>query len=162
MLRNPSPFALALPAGLLVAAMLGVQLGESAIAEINPVHFQGAASPPRGIDPVAAVATEPSFAQAYGWEDGQAARAQLCGGDCDARRARDAMAFALDATVRARPASQPLWRDATPVTEPKPWPAGETGERALSVQHYLHYPIEEEQVEEAISPPAEDEPGADE
>jgi hypothetical protein len=159
MLRNPSPLALAFPAGLLIAAMLGVQLGQSAIAEINPIHFQGASSPPQGIDPAAAVPTEPSFAQAYGWEDGQAARARSCGRDCDARQARDAMA---DATVRARPASQPLWRDATPVTEPKPWPAGATGERALSVQHYLHYPIEEEQMEEAKPAAAEVVPGEDE
>gem|GEM_PF-2145163 len=152
-------FVLALSAALLFAAILGVQLGQSAISEINPIHFRGVEARPRGIDPAAARPAPDALASAYGWGEGNAARAAECAGDCDARRARAAMASALDEAVRPRPASGPYWRDATPATEPKPWPpgeTGETGERPLSVERYMHYPVEEGEESEAKAPPDED------
>jgi len=164
MFRRRSNVFVALPVALLAAAAFGVQLGQSAISQINPIHFQGAEPRPRGIDPIVGPPAPDGFAQAYGWEDGYAARAADCGADCDARRARDAMVFALDAEVRPRPAAGPYWRDATPAAEPKSWPPGATGEGALSVERYMHYPVEEQAVEDAdlAPPPDEDEFGADE
>ena len=149
---------LALSSALLMAAILGVQLGRSAISEIDPIHFRGAAARPRAIDPGAARPAPDAYASAFGWEAGEAMRAQDCGGDCDARRAREAMVSALDSAVRPRPAGEPWWRDTTPTSEPKPWPAGDTGERPLSVERYMHYPVEEAAAAE--TPADEDESAA--
>ena len=153
MVRRRSNGLLALSGAILFAALLGVQLGHSAIAEIKPIHFQGAAAPPRSIDP----ATLPtpagaSFASAYGWDRGYAARAHECAGNCDAHEARQAAAIAIEPI--AAPA-EPSWRDATATDEPKPWEPGETGHRPLSVERYLHYPVETASVESA---PVEAEP----
>ena len=160
MLRH-SNLILASSLAFLAAAILGVQLGHSAISEINPIHFRGAAAPPRGIEP-AAVRPPDAFASAYGWEQGNAARALDCGGDCTARRARQAVIVGLEVSA-PRPASAPYWRDSTPTTEPRPWPPGETGEGTPGVKRYMHYPIEEEAAEpEAAVPPIEDEFGKEE
>ena len=87
----------ALGAAALAAAAAGLYLGQSAIDQINPLYFQGAAVHPA--DRGAAVeetllARGPRFADHYGWEDGQAARGADCYG-CAAVAARDA--FASDA-----------------------------------------------------------------
>ena len=47
---RPSGLALT-SVGLIGAAIIGVQLGESAISEINPIHFQGPLEAPRAISP---------------------------------------------------------------------------------------------------------------
>lgn len=146
MLRRSSNALLGLSVASLVAAVIGVQLGHSAIAEINPIHFQGVAPAPRAIDPNAAAVPQDSFAQAYGWDEGQVARAYACGGDCGAREARQAVAMAVQ-PASARPARLPWWRDSTPADEPRPWPPGATGGRPLSVERYMHYPIERASME---------------
>lgn len=83
----------ALGATILLAVAGGIQLGESTIAMINPVHFQGAAVHPRdrgaAVDEHAVRPSEPSFASLYGWDEGQSARAADCV-DCDMLAARDA------------------------------------------------------------------------
>jgi len=142
MLRRRVNLILGVSIAFLSASVLGVQLGRSAIAEINPVHFRGELARPRAVDPNAGAVVPDAYASAYGFGDGFAARAADCGGDCDAREARDA--FAFDPPVRARPAGGPYWRDATPVADPRPWAPGEVGPDALSVERYLHYPVEEE------------------
>src|SRR5437763_15974560 len=60
--------------GIALAVGIGVQMGESAIGAINPIHFQGAAPPVQAIDPNAAPPTESAFLQPYGWDQGNAAR----------------------------------------------------------------------------------------
>ncbi|HYJ30554.1 MAG TPA: hypothetical protein VEW25_09465 [Allosphingosinicella sp.] len=76
-----------------VAAAVGVLLGESAIDQINPLYFQGAAAHPRDrgavVDETEIDQLGPRFADHYGWEDGQAARVADCQG-CPAVAARDA------------------------------------------------------------------------
>jgi len=153
MLRSRSNALLASSVALLAAALIGVQLGHSAIAEINPIHFQGAAEPPAGIDPGALRPPAPdSFALAYGWEQGYAARAYECAGNCDEREIRQAAAIAME-PIRGQGAGAPAWRDATPVVEPKPWAPGEIATAALSVERYLHYPVEQASADEPIEEP---------
>jgi hypothetical protein len=139
-------------AALIVAAgAFGVHVGESAISQINPLYFQGAAVHPRDrgvvVDESALVERGPRFAQLYGWEQGGEARSTDCG-DCDALAARDAYA---GASVRlasaetgwqrqARPAAYaPAAEDAlTPIEEePEPF---ET--RRAEVVRYASYAIE--------------------
>jgi len=149
MARRYANTLLALSGAILFATVIGVQLGQSAIGEIKPIHFGGAAEPPRAIDP--ATLRRPagdSFAAAYGWEQGYAARAHACEGNCDAHEARRAAAIAIE-PIAAEPAAGPYWRDATSTDEPKPWAPGETGGRRLSVERYMHYPVETASVESA-------------
>ncbi len=143
MVRRRYNTILGFSAALLVAAAGGVQLGQSAVAEINPIHFQGAATPPRGIDPVSAGPPADSFAAAYDWEAGHTALAAACGGDCNARLARHATAYAYEAPAAARPVAAPYWRDATPTAEPAPWAPGETATPQLSVERYMDYAVEQ-------------------
>ncbi len=65
----------------IVAGAVGLQLGESAIAQIDPIHFQGPAPTPRDVsrDPLPPLG--PSYASAYGWAQSEAALAAECG-DC--------------------------------------------------------------------------------
>jgi hypothetical protein len=159
---------LGLSVAFLVAAVVGVQLGQSAISEINPIHFRGELARPVGIDPNAVQPASDAYAGAYGWDQGYAARAADCGGDCDARRARDAVAFAFVEPVPPRTISAPYWRDVTPTAEPRAWAPGEVPNGGLSVERYMHYPIEREDQaagEQAAAdekPAPEEEPAADE
>lgn len=149
MLARRSDHLLALSVAALIASVIGVQLGRSAIAEINPIHFRGPAPAPRGIDPNAAPPRSEAFAQADVWAQSYRPPHFDCGGDCDAYQARSAALVALEDTVpRARPAA-PYWREETPTAEPASWAPGETGPGALSVDRYMHYPVEEAAVEDA-------------
>lgn len=163
MLRTRSSALVASGAGLMVAAILGVQLGQSAVSEIDPVHFQGPAERPVGIDPAAARAAAPdsysqAFSQDYVWGD-SGAPGPICGGDCEARDARTAAA--LDGPVATRELSAPYWRDVTPTTELRPWQPGQIPQRGLSVERYMHYPVNAEQAAEPVAPePVAPEPAA--
>jgi hypothetical protein len=161
MFRRHSNAILALSIAILVASIAGVQLGQSAISAINPIHFQGAAPRPHGIDPAALRPAQPdTFATAYDWTQGYAAREADCGGNCDAREVRVAAAAALD-PVRVGHSDEPYWRDATPVAEPAPWPPGATGSRGLSVERYMHYPVDEAEAAAEREAPADKPPPQD-
>jgi hypothetical protein len=83
----------AIGASLLLAVGGGIQLGESTVGLIDPIHFQGPAIHPRdrgaAIDETRLEPREPSFASLYGWDEGLTARVADCGG-CAALDARDA------------------------------------------------------------------------
>lgn len=70
--------------GSIMAVMFGVSLGNSAISQINPVYFQGAALHPRdrgaAIDPNAPTVIPNRYEQLYGFNEGLAARAMDCVG----------------------------------------------------------------------------------
>ena len=122
---------LALGAG----TILGVALGHSAIAEINPIHYRD--PPPlrvAGSDPGPAA---DSFGQAYDWNQGAAARASDCGGDCDGREAREAATFTFDPPARA-----PRAADDGVFAEPPAWPPGAVDDGSGPAEQYAHYPIE--------------------
>lgn len=138
----------------IVAGAFGAHLGQSAIAGINPIHFQGAAVHPR--DRGAAVpemleAQAASFSDGYGWEQGRAARAEDCG-NCDSLAARDAFAsggepvFAVmetgwsnDPTPAAySPAPQ---TDSADEAAAEPDPADQ---QMAQIDRYSHYPLQAE------------------
>lgn len=88
----------ALGVSLLVAVVLGIQLGASTIEEIKPFYFQGAAVHPRdrgaAVDESSLNRAPPStYAGLYGWDEGDAARVAGCGGDCGALRSDRTYAY---------------------------------------------------------------------
>src|SRR6185503_19990471 len=66
---------------LALAVGFGVQLGESAVGEIDPLYFQGPVERPLGVDPAAAAPVTSAYSQAYGWDAGDAAREAASGID---------------------------------------------------------------------------------
>ena len=139
----------ALGAVMLAAAAFGVHLGQSAIDQINPLYFQGAAVHPRdrGADLAeASLAPQtPRFAELYGWAEGEAARNADCV-DCEALTARDAhhggeVQFAVLETgwrAEARPAAHGE-AEAQPAAEEPAAVAVQWAE----VDRYANYAIEE-------------------
>lgn len=71
-------------AGAFGAMMFGVTLGNSAISQINPIHFQGAAVHPRdrgaAVDPNRPLVIPNNYEQLYGWSHGVQARTAACPG----------------------------------------------------------------------------------
>ncbi len=146
--RNPYTWG-GLGLAAVVAAIIGVQLGESAIAGINPIHFQGEAVHPRdrgaAVDPATIPpARQASYYEAYGWDAGNAARLSECAGCAPGS---ESYAWVESAPV-TRLAGQ-NWRDPTPVAEPEPWEPGETSAHPnREVLRYADFPIEEKPVAE--------------
>lgn len=70
--------------GGVMAVMFGVSLGNSAISQINPLYFQGAALHPRdrgaALDPNAPTVIPNRYEQLYGFAQGQQARSEACVG----------------------------------------------------------------------------------
>jgi len=62
------------------AGSVGLQLGETTIAQIDPLYFQGPAPQPIDVSQAPRPASAPGYAQASGWAEGYAARAQDCPG----------------------------------------------------------------------------------
>lgn len=138
---------------LLVAAIIGVQLGRSAISEINPIHFQGAVERPQGITPPPEPAPFNPYAQPYVWSLPPGPSLVDCAGDCDTVRAHQATQLALDESA-GRDASLPYWRDSTPTTELRPWPPGEMPNAGPPLERYMRYPVNREQAERGAARPA--------
>lgn len=83
--RMLSPTSLVLiGVGGVLAIVFGVSLGNSAISQINPLYFRGAAVHPRdrgaAIDPNAPTVIPNRYEQLYGFAQGQQARATDCVG----------------------------------------------------------------------------------
>lgn len=130
--------------GVALAVGLGVQMGESAIGSINPIHFQGAAPPVQAIDPAALPPPPQSaYAQAYGWEQGNAARLAAGGS------ASEDFDYVPQAIVR--PAAAPAWQEPAAPVSLAPWPPGQVSSHP-EVERYTDYPIEEKP---AVQPEAE-------
>jgi hypothetical protein len=151
-----------LGASLLLAVAGGIQLGESAIDMINPIHFQGPAIHPRdrgaAIEETRLRPAEPAFASLYGWDEGNSARAGDCDG-CEAVVARDlyADAYTYAEPVVVHRAVAQDWQESVPTVEGKE-DGGTSGvglydydydvERKERIERYAYYPIEAEDVEE--------------
>jgi len=134
-----------LGAVLVGAAGVGAHMGETAIASINPLYFQGPAIHPRdrgaAVDPSRLPAPEPRFADHYGWAEGAAARLADCG-DCAALAARDHYAsipvhhLATAYSVQPRPQRTEPQLQAEPADD-------FVVEVAPEIERYAYYPIEE-------------------
>lgn len=130
---------------LALAVGAGVQLGESAVREIDPFYFQGAAEPPIAVEPP--LPSPPSaYAQAYGWEQGNAAR--LAAG------AIDYPYSPTPVSVVALPAAAPA--ETPPPLSLAPWPAGQVSSHP-EVERYADYPIEQK-VPDSPPPDADEDP----
>jgi hypothetical protein len=120
--------------GIALAVGLGVQIGESAIADINPIHFQGAAPPVRAIDPAALPPPATStYAQAYGWEQGNAAL------QADAGSYQDFDYVPQPATLQR--AAEPAWQETAAPVNMTPWPPGQVSSHR-EIERYIDYPIQ--------------------
>ncbi|HYD11621.1 MAG TPA: hypothetical protein VEC11_02110 [Allosphingosinicella sp.] len=155
---RPSTLALT-SAGGIFAAILGVQLGQSAISEINPIHFQGALERPHGITPPPEPAPYDPYARDYVWSLPPDPTLAQCFGDCDSAQTSEAVRLALDESA-GRDRALPYWRDATPTTELRPWPPGEMPSAGLSLERYMRYPVNREQAEQAVAEAAQAQPPA--
>ena len=136
---------------LALAVGLGVQLGDSAVREIDPLYFQGPAGRPMGIDPVPAAAPS-AYAQAYGWEQGNAARLAASGIDYP---------YAPTPVSLVEPIVEPARREAPPPPPPSlaPWPPGQVSIQP-EIERYTDYPIERKDADsqapdEELAPPDE-------
>ena len=132
---------------LALAVGVGVQLGESAVHEIDPLYFQGPAARPAGVPPVAEMSAPSPYAQAYGWEQGNAARFAESGID-----------YPYAPTPVAVRTLEPAWQEPAPPPPPlslAPWPPGQVAAHP-EVERYTDYPIEQKVPDRAE--PAEDEP----
>ena len=153
---RPNSLALA-SVGLVLAAVIGVQLGQSAISEINPIHFQGALERPQAITPPPEPAPFDPYGQPYVWSTQPPPMVAECGFDCGTAQTQQAMRLAMDNSA-GRDSSLPAWRDATPATELRPWAPGELPGRARNVERYMYYPVNQEQAERAAVEPQQAKP----
>lgn len=146
---RPSGLALS-SIGLLGAAVIGVQLGESAISEINPIHFQGPLERPRAITPPPEPAPFDPYGRNYVWSRPPDPTLAQCVGDCDPALASRAARLDLEGSA-GRDSALPYWRDATPATELRPWAPGEMPNAGRSLERYMRYPVNREQAEAAVA-----------
>jgi len=118
---------------LALAVGFGVQLGESAVREIDPHYFQGPAERPIGVDPAAAAPVTSGYAQAYGWEAGNAARQAESGIDYPYAPTPIPAALPIPAPAGREAAAAPL--------SIAPWPPGQVSSYP-DIERYTDYPIE--------------------
>lgn len=129
----------------IVAGAIGLQLGESAVAQIDPIHFQGPAPTPRDVsrDPLPPLG--PSYASAYGWAQSEAALAAECG-DCGVPAARTAVAATWEPVYSAAP--EPRY---VPVSIPSYEPREAKVEREVAewreVTRYTSYQVAHDEPE---------------
>jgi hypothetical protein len=136
--------------GVALAVGIGVQMGESAIGAINPIHFQGAAPPVQAIDPdQLPPPMQPSFAQAYGWAQGEAAR--------QADGATPYEDFDYVPRPMVQQAAAPLPPPPAPIRL-APWPPGQVSAHP-DVERFTDFPIEAKPAAQA-APEPEPEPEA--
>lgn len=134
-----------------IAGALGLQLGESAIAQIDPVHFSGPRPLPRDVSRERRAEPPATYASAYGWAEGYGAQAADCG-DCPAANARDVYA----------PLSEPLadGADSQPWRAPIAYDRLDHEEEAdrrewREIGRYVHYPVTHDQADLAESLPVD-------
>lgn len=129
-------------------AVLGVHVGQSAIDQINPLYFQGAPVHPRdrgaAVDESLPAPERTRFADHYGFEEGEGARAADCG-DCAALHARDLHAqrshFAVIETGWRAAPQQAAY---APEAEPEAQPAGQAAPAERTpIELYSSFQIEE-------------------
>jgi len=128
--------------GIALAVGIGVQMGESAVSAINPLHFRGAAARPQGIDPNVAPPAQSAYAQAYGWDQGNAARVTDSGFQDFSY---------IPQPVSVQRVADPVWHEENGPPSLAPWPAGQVSAHP-EVERYIDYPIEEKPIAQQAVP----------
>lgn len=128
--------------GIALAVGIGVQMGESAVGSINPIHFQGAAPRPEGIDPNVPPPAQSPYAQAYGWDQGNAARVADSGFQ---------QFDYVPQPVSLQRVAEPVWHEERAPLSLAPWPPGQVSSHP-EVERYIDYPIEEKPVAQRPAP----------
>lgn len=139
----------------IIAVAAGLKLGETTIAQIDPLYFEGAAPKVRDVSSDAPPPSAPAYASASGWAGGVAAPARDCI-DCPAT---------LVETGGPRIPNEPLYAYSDPTIEPRWTRAGAPAEDAdiapepapiaasERVRRYADYPVSAEQAEQRTAPP---------
>jgi hypothetical protein len=129
----------------IIAGAVGLQLGESAIGQIDPTYFQGALEPPRDVTKDPRPSRAPGFAQASGWAQGYQALAADCGG-CSPVSGQSGPAPAAPLYTYSDATIEPRWQQAAAaVTADEP--RLERSVESAQLQRYLHYPVSADQAE---------------
>jgi len=132
-----------------ISGAVGLQLGESAISQIDPLYFQGGVAPAQDVSKGLPPQRAPGFAQASGWAEGYAARSRDC---VDCPDGPMTMSPAVYEAPRA-----PLYAYSDPTIESRWEQAAASApeddlriKRALHashVQRYLHFPVAADQAD---------------
>ena len=128
-----------------VAGAVGLQLGESAIGQIDPTYFQGALERPRDVTKDPRPPRKPGFAEASGWAQGYQAMAADCGG-CAPVAGASYVAPAAPLYTYSDATIEPQWQlaaDSVTGDELRIERSVEAGQ----VKRYLHYPVSADQAE---------------
>jgi hypothetical protein len=121
-----------------LAVGIGVQLGDSAVDQIDPLYFQGPAVHPRDRGAALDPATLPGpivspYSQAYSWAQGNDALAAYNGGVSNP--------YLPEPVPAVRQLADAEWVVVeTPATQP--WPVMHSGAHP-EIERYARYPIEE-------------------
>jgi hypothetical protein len=134
--------------GIALAVGIGVQMGESVIGAINPIHFQGAAPPVQAVDPNAPAPAQSGFARDYGWAEGDAAR--QADSQAGAAAVQD---FDYVPQASLQRAAAPAWQADTAPVNLTPWPPGRVSAHP-EIERYTDYPIEEKPAARPAPTPA--------
>jgi hypothetical protein len=131
----------------LVAVAGGYQLGEAAVAQIDPLYFEGAAAPARDVTQRVRPGQPNAYAAASGWEEGYAARSVDCGADCPPPLTDGTVTRAdVALTPYADPTIAPRWEEASsPAPTDLLVPEGTPEESRVA--RYMHYPVSADQAE---------------
>jgi len=122
-----------------LAVGIGVQLGESAVSQIDPLYFAGPAVHPRdrgaALDPnnLPGPITSP-YLQAYGWAQSQAALPAFSGGP--------EYPYAPNPEPVIQQASDEQPWEVVQAPSMAPWPPGQVSDNP-QIERYASYPIEE-------------------
>lgn len=131
----------------LVAVAGGYQLGETAIAQIDPLYFEGPAAPAVDVTERPRLRQMNAYAAASDWEKGYADRAVDCGADCPPALTRGTLTRAdVALATYADPTIAPRWEEASsPAPEDLLIPERPRDESRVG--RYMHYPVSAEQAE---------------
>jgi hypothetical protein len=130
----------------IVAGAVGLQLGESAISQIDPLYFEGGRTPPRDVTKDPRPASNSAFAEASGWAEGYQARAEDCGGNCEPVGPGGTAAPAAPLRDYSDPTIEPRWQYADDAASGDELRL-ERSLESTRVQRYLHYPVSTDQEE---------------
>jgi hypothetical protein len=129
-----------------ISGAVGLQLGESAISQIDPLYFEGAAPSPRDVSKDPRPQRAPGFAEASGWAEGYEARAADCGPGCASTTAGGYAVPAAPLFEYSDATIQPRWEQAVAPMSADDLRIDRTL-RSADVERYLHFQVSSDQAE---------------